>query len=244
MSRWRQVVRGYFGRGVHPHEMAFSLTMPLRRLILSPEALADRLHLAPTFRVLELGPGPGFFSAEVARRVPEGHLALADLQWGMLRRARARLAGERSRIRFSQADGQSLPFGSASFDVVFLVAVLGEIPDPAACLQEIMRVLRPGGLFSNTEQPGDPDRLTPSALRSLTAEAGFRFMRQFGRGPNYTANFRKPEQSPSPICARPGRQEGPLTGPPWRPGPWGWWARCEASRGIVPRARGGNRAST
>lgn len=199
MDRWREVLRGIFGRGVYPQEMAFSLTLPLRRLILGPEDLADRLHLARTSRVLELGPGPGTFSAEVERRVPEGALVLADLQWGMLEKARARLEGEAHEVRFTQADGQYLPFGAASFDVVFLVAVLGEIPDPGAGLREIARVLRPGGLFSNTEQPGDPDRLTPAVLRSLAAEAGFRFTQQFGRARNYTANFRKPRIASQPA---------------------------------------------
>jgi ubiquinone/menaquinone biosynthesis C-methylase UbiE len=178
--------------------MAFSLTLPLRRLILSPEELADRLHLAPTSRVLELGPGPGYFSAEVARRVPEGELVLADLQWGMLRRARQRLADGPKNVRLLQADGLCLPFNADAFDVVFLVAVLGEIPDPTACLSEIARVLKPGGLLSNTEQPGDPDGLSPSTLRSLGEGAGFRFVQQFGRRRNYTANFRKLRVEPSP----------------------------------------------
>lgn len=192
MDYWREVLCGYFGRGVHPQEMAFSLTLPLRRLILSPEELTERLHLAPTYRVLELGPGPGYFSGEVARRLQEGELVLADLQRGMLSRARACLNGERTNVTLTQADGQYLPFTAASFDVVFLVAVLGEIPNTSACLREIARVLRPGGLLSNTEQPGDSDWLTPAALRSLAEGTGFWFMQQFGRGRNYTANFRKP----------------------------------------------------
>jgi len=205
VAHWREVMKGYFGRGVHPHEMAFSLTLPLRRLVLSPSELADRLHLAPTHRVLELGPGPGYFSAEVARRVPEGELVLTDLQLGMLRRARERLEGEVANVRMRQADGSQLPFYAGSFDVVFLVAVLGEIHEPGVCLREIDRVLKPGGLLSNTEQPGDPDRLTPSGLRSLAEDAGFRFMQQFGRGRNYTANFRKPRKGRSRAYGQPAK---------------------------------------
>ena len=52
-----------------PFERASHLLNPLRKLILSPKKLAGRLDLRQDSRVLELGPGPGFFSPEVARRI-------------------------------------------------------------------------------------------------------------------------------------------------------------------------------
>ena len=42
-----------------------------------------RLDLSPDFRVLALGPGPGYFSPTVARSVPEGKLVLVDVQQEM-----------------------------------------------------------------------------------------------------------------------------------------------------------------
>jgi ubiquinone/menaquinone biosynthesis C-methylase UbiE len=193
LERWKEVLKGYFGRGVHPHEMSFSLTFPLRRLILSPETLAERLHLDVSSQVLELGPGPGYFSTEIARRLPRGRLELFDLQRGMLETARRRLAAaETCNVGCTQGDARRLPFSAEAFDVVFLVAVLGEVPNPSACLRSIYRTLRPGGLLSNTEQPGDPDFLPLETVRALAKRAGFEFVEQFGRGKNYTANFRKP----------------------------------------------------
>lgn len=44
-----------------PYAKARHLLNPLRSLILSPEKLVQRLDLSPDFRVLELGPGPGYF---------------------------------------------------------------------------------------------------------------------------------------------------------------------------------------
>ena len=192
-KRWTKILKGYFGRGVHPQEMAFSLTLPLRRLILSPETLADRLHLNDDAHVLELGCGPGYFSPEVARRVPHGRLQLFDLQWGMLKAARGRLGSAAgTNVSFVQGDACHLPFDAESFDVVFLVTVLGEVSDPAACLQGAYRTLCPGGLLSNTEQPGDPDFLPPEKVRALAEAQGFSCVEQFGGGKNYTTNFRKP----------------------------------------------------
>ena len=70
LSSWLQHIAGrqpYF-----PHQMSFILELPLRRLLVSPEQLADRLHLKQDSRVLEVGCGSGVFSVEVARRVPPG----------------------------------------------------------------------------------------------------------------------------------------------------------------------------
>jgi len=67
-----------------PHTKAHHLLNPLRSLILTPEKLVARLDLSPDFRVLELGPGPGYFSPTVARSVPEGKLVLVDVQQEMI----------------------------------------------------------------------------------------------------------------------------------------------------------------
>lgn len=79
-------------RGVFPHQLSWILEIPLRRLILSPRALAIRLSLRPDSSVLEIGPGSGFYSVEVAKRIPDGHLELFDVQPEMLDRCRARFA--------------------------------------------------------------------------------------------------------------------------------------------------------
>jgi ubiquinone/menaquinone biosynthesis C-methylase UbiE len=193
LKEWKAAIKGFFGRGLFPHQLSFLLGSALRRFVLSPEELADRLHLSQAARVLELGPGPGYFSVEIAHRLPRGRLELFDLQREMLKQARRRLerAGM-SNVGFTRGDAVHLPFSEKQFDVVFLVAVLGEVADSAACVQDIYRTLRPGGLLSITEQPGDPDFLPLSTIRALAERAGFEFVERFGHGKNYTANFRKP----------------------------------------------------
>jgi ubiquinone/menaquinone biosynthesis C-methylase UbiE len=56
---------------------------------------------------------------------------------------------------------------------VFLITVLGELPDRPAALKEIQRVLRPGGHLSVSEQFPDPDFVTTSALRRELRAARF-----------------------------------------------------------------------
>jgi ubiquinone/menaquinone biosynthesis C-methylase UbiE len=152
-----------------------------------------RLDLRRDSRVLELGPGPGYFSPEVARAVPEGRLVLVDVQQEMLDMARERLEGKGiGNVEYRRADAICLPAESESFDVVFLVAVLGEVPDRGACLREIHRVLRPDGLLSITEfKISDPDFIPlPELLASVESE-GFRCCVQQGILFHYTISCRK-----------------------------------------------------
>jgi ubiquinone/menaquinone biosynthesis C-methylase UbiE len=176
-----------------PHTEARHLLHPLRKLILSPKRLVQRLDLRPDSRVLELGPGPGYFSPEVARSLREGKLILVDVQQEMLDMARERLEAKGiANVEYYRGDAVSLPVESESLDVVFLVAVLGEVPDRSGCLREIHRVLRADGLLSITEQKlGDPHFLPmPELVRAVQA-AGFQRRAQYGICFHYTVNFNK-----------------------------------------------------
>jgi len=194
-STEKGIIRRFFGKGTYPSQISFWLDFPLRRLILSPKKLADRLHLEENFKVLEIGPGSGYFSVEVARRIPNGHLELLDIQQEMLEKAGHKIEKARlHNVGFTQGDAVDLPFDENEFDVVFLVAVLGEVSDKEKCLGAIYRVLKPSGLLSITEQPGDPDFLPLPVVRSLAENQGFEFIESYGKKKNYTANFRKPYQ--------------------------------------------------
>jgi len=193
-SAEKGILRRFFGKGTYPSQISFWLDFPLRRLILSPQKLADRLHLKENFKVLEIGPGPGYFSVEVARRIPHGYLELLDIQQEMLEKNRHKIemTGLRN-VDFTQGDAVNLPFDENKFDVVFLVAVLGEVSDKERCLGDIYRVLKPSGLLSITEQPGDPDFLPLPVVLSLAENQGFEFAERYGKKKNYTVNFKKPD---------------------------------------------------
>ncbi len=107
-----------------PYTKAGHLLNPMRNLIFSPKKLVQRLDLKPDFKVLELGPGPGYFSPEVARSIPKGKLVLVDIQQEMLDLARERLKGKGLvNVEYYRGDAISLPVESESFNVVFLVAI-------------------------------------------------------------------------------------------------------------------------
>jgi ubiquinone/menaquinone biosynthesis C-methylase UbiE len=172
---------------VFPASHARSLLNPLRKLVQSPERTVSAIRIGPTDRVLELGCGPGYFSPAIARAA-RGGVVLLDLQAEMLE-----MVGERVAEHLSfrvQADGARLPFVDASFDVVFVATVLGEIPDRGACLDEVRRIVRRDGVLAIAETRRDSDFIALAALKSLTARHGFRFADKHGFGWQYVARFR------------------------------------------------------
>ncbi len=93
---------------------------------------------------LDVGCGPGNVTASLARAAGPGGLALGlDLSEAMLVRAVRAQAGPQ--IGFLRADAQHLPLRDETVDAVVSIAVLQLVPDPAAALAEMARVLRAGG---------------------------------------------------------------------------------------------------
>jgi ubiquinone/menaquinone biosynthesis C-methylase UbiE len=165
-----------------PHQAAFLLDNPFRRTFVKPARTVESIGLTGPEHVLELGPGPGFYSVEIARSLTGGRLDLFDLQPEMLEKARRHLerAGFHD-VGFTAGQaGQGLPFPDNTFDAAFLAAVIGEVPDQQACLQSLRRVLKPGGRLVFAEAFPDPDRLSVRQLRDLAEPANFEFVEATG----------------------------------------------------------------
>lgn len=182
-------------RSVYPARDASALLHPARRLMQRPEKLAWQFGVRPGLRVLELGPGPGYFTRESARIVgAAGIVVAADLQPGMIAALRDNLAGDGpARVRGIVADATRLPLASGSFDCAYLNAVLGEIPAPGAAIRELRRVLRPGGVLAFSETVNDPDYVRQGELRRLCFDASLRYLDRRRQLLGYTMRFTRPE---------------------------------------------------
>jgi SAM-dependent methyltransferase len=153
--------------------------------------LREALAPLPGERILEVGPGTGYYSLPVAQWLaPQGTLDIFDLQPKMLEHtlARAKKQGIEN-IRATAGDAQKLPFPDATFDGAYLTVVLGEIPDPDAALRELCRVLAPHGRLVVGEVLGDPHWISPKTLRGKAQAAGLRFEHQLGGPLGYFARF-------------------------------------------------------
>lgn len=182
----------FSGKGVFPPKYAFTLLIPFRNIFLSPAKLIQRLNLQEEHNVLEIGPGPGYFSTHVARRLKKGRLVLLDIQQEMLDISRKRLDKRKiTNVDYKLTTGDSLDLESNFFDRVFMVTVIGEVENKDSYLKEIYRILKHDGMLSISELAGDPDKMSIDEIQSLVSEYGFQKNEVFGNKLNYTVNFTK-----------------------------------------------------
>jgi ubiquinone/menaquinone biosynthesis C-methylase UbiE len=173
-----------------PYSQRLFLDLP--RPFMRRQTLRDMLDLAPGERVLEVGPGTGYYSLDVARQLaPDGQLDVLDLQQPMLDELmrRATMRGT-ANVVATQGDARDLPFPAATFDAAYLVATLGEIPDRDQALRELHRVLKPGGRLVVGEGQPDPHMLAVDELRTRAEAIGFVLDCHQGSPFGYVARFR------------------------------------------------------
>ncbi|MCO5169387.1 MAG: class I SAM-dependent methyltransferase [Planctomycetes bacterium] len=124
----------------------------------------------PPRRLLDLGCGPGGSAFVLAERLPGARVAALDISRPMVSRARAhqrrRWSHQGGRVALLQADATHLPFADGAFDLVTGHSFLYLVPDPAAVLREVRRVLAPGGRVAFME-PSAAGSLRRAALAGL-----------------------------------------------------------------------------
>jgi ubiquinone/menaquinone biosynthesis C-methylase UbiE len=101
-------------------------------------------------QVLEIGCGRGFNLLNLARRNPEVSFAGIDLTPWHVRAARF-LARRHRNVEVQEGDFHQLPFADRSFDLVFSVEAICHAADVYRVVEEVRRVLRPGGRFVTVE---------------------------------------------------------------------------------------------
>lgn len=151
---------------------------PLRRTVLHPQWFAYREEAATRGwvgelargRVLDIGCADGW-----ARNAVSAQCHYIGLDYPLTSRT---IYGTRPDV---YGDAASLPFQTDAFDTVLLLEVLEHVARPQAVVQEIQRVLKPGGvlvlsvpfLYPMHDAPHDYQRYTAPGLQLLLQEAGF-----------------------------------------------------------------------
>jgi len=156
--------------------------------VVTRERLRSVLRPEPGERILEIGPGTGYYTLDMAEWAGAGGtVEIFDLQQEFLDHTMGR-AAERglANVVPTQGDATALPYQDDSIDAVVLTAVLGEIPEPGAALREIRRVLEPGGRLVVGELFGDPHFTTLASLKRQAAGAGLEYESHSG---NWFAYF-------------------------------------------------------
>lgn len=95
--------------------------------------------------ILDVGSGPAFLTADIARRVgPGGRVCAIDASEPMLEVGRRRCTSLPT-VEFRHGDARKLPYPDASFDAAVAVQVYLFVPELDAALAELHRVVKPGG---------------------------------------------------------------------------------------------------
>ncbi len=165
---------------------------PIRRKIQPPHGVIDHMNIQEGMKVLELGPGTGFYTFEAARRVgPSGHVYAVDIKpeviailGGKIRRAQLR------NITTTIAAAHEIPLTSNSVDRTLMVHVLPEIPDKTKALGEIHRVLNKDGLLTLAEGLIDPDYRFRKTEIVWCTDAGFELVASYGSPFFYILTFK------------------------------------------------------
>lgn len=171
----------------YPAVFSFLLDTPLRDVLLARRDLARRLTLEPGMRVLEIGPGGGFYTEALVAENSAIRLVCLDLQPAMLHKVRRRLGGRAPLLVCGSAS--ALPFRDDSFERILMVTVLGEVPDRTAALRECARLLSADGSLLVAEALPDPDYIRPSVLVLEATDAGLAALDRVGAWPAYTQRF-------------------------------------------------------
>jgi ubiquinone/menaquinone biosynthesis C-methylase UbiE len=115
----------------------------LKRHKLMANQLAEKI---PTNgKVLEIAPGPGYFSIELAR-LGDYQITGLDISKSFVGIARKNAAQAGLKIDFREGNASALPFANETFDFTFCQAAFKNFSEPVMAIAEMYRVLRPGGL--------------------------------------------------------------------------------------------------
>ena len=145
--------------------------------------------------ILEVAPGPGYHAIELARL---GHRVTGlDISRTMVEIATERARRDRVAVDFRHGDATAMPFPDGSFDLIVCQAAFKNFLDPVAALNEMHRVLRPGGTAviqdlnaaaTRAEVAGEVRRMRLSPLNALATRFTLGWLR---RRAHPAAEFRR-----------------------------------------------------
>jgi len=131
------------------------------------ERLARRVagEISPGANVLEVAPGPGYFAIELVKL---GDYKVTGLDISETFVNIARKNAERAGVQadFRHGNASHMPFEAGQFDYVVCRAAFKNFSEPLAALQEMYRVLKPGGLALIIDMRGDA---TPETMKQAAA---------------------------------------------------------------------------
>jgi len=137
------------------------------------DAVVRLAGATPETRFVEPGVGTGRIALPLMRRGYDDYAGV-DVSEAMMDELRRKLGPNPGRLRLLRADARALPFADGSFDVAIIAHVLHLMPDWHRALDEVRRVLRPGGVLLYCQQDWDESSALTRFSRQWEAILGRR----------------------------------------------------------------------
>ena len=187
-----RIVR-FFYKFPMPQFLANIIDNPLRRAIQPPSETAIRHGLKKGMKVLEVGPGNGRYTIAAAKVLgSDGMIVTIDIEKKMIERVIKRVRQENiTNVHAEVADVYKLPYEDSCFDIVYMIAVINEIPDHKRALKEFHRVLKKDGVLVFIELLMDPDYPPAKFLIKILQSNRFKLNEKIGNIFYYTLKFNK-----------------------------------------------------
>ena len=182
----------YFVHCPSPAFVPYVINNPIRRKFSPPRRVLDYVDIDKGMKVLEVGPGTGFYTFEVSQCAGlSGHIYAVDVKPRMIAELKRRTErGGVENITAKVASACEIPLPSRSVERAFMVGVLAEIPDKQKVLSEIHRVLTGDGLLAVAECLVDPDYPRRKSVIHWCRDAGFKLIGNYGSALLYVLIFK------------------------------------------------------
>ena len=168
-----------------PFGWSWLLENPWRRSYRNPERVVAQCGIKPTDTVLEIGCGSGLFTRELAMSCAK--LIAQDLEPRYVAQTKAKLS-DLSHVEYLVCDARDLELIGVA-DVIVLISVLPEIPEPLRALEACKRALKPGGRIVIGEELFEPEYVTSQQIDMWTRAVGLEVVGREGNAWAYLNTY-------------------------------------------------------
>ena len=159
-----------------PFGWTWLLENPLRQIYRNPQKTVQQCGIRPTDTVLEIGCGSGLFTRALATSC--ARLICQDIEPRYVKQARAKTT-DLTHVEFLACDARNLELQNVA-DVIVLISVLPEIPEPVQALEACVRALKPGGQIIISQELFEPEYVTSAQTDAWARAAGLEVVSREG----------------------------------------------------------------
>jgi ubiquinone/menaquinone biosynthesis C-methylase UbiE len=174
-----------------PFGWTWLLENPVRQMYRNSERTADQCSIRPTDTVLEVGCGSGLFTRALAIRCAK--LISQDIEPRYVNQARAKTTNL-TNVEFLACDARNLELEHVA-DVIVLISVLPEIPEPVRALESCIRALKSGGHIIISQEFFEPEYVTSTQTDAWARAAGLEVVAREGNFWLYLNRYALPVQA-------------------------------------------------